>query len=243
VWGLALEVQPLAQLGLGYVRVMNEDRSNRIAGWSGIVFSILSLAVLPVVFSPAPPSVGAPGAEVAAWFEAHRVGFLIGNYLGILAFAPALVQLAVLAAWIRRAEGKDGWLASVVFGSGVFAFAVFACSLVVFQAMPFLVAPHLHLEAEAFGTFAAVWFSLDGLAALPFIVAVAWATHATKVLPRSFAIFSWVVALIAFVMSLGAFFDRPTTIAAGGLLTGVGFVTFFAWTFVLAIHQLRKPAT
>jgi len=137
---------------------MDERRSNRIAGWSGIVFSILSLAVLPVVISPAPPAVGVPGAEVAAWFDAHRTGFLIGNYLGILAFVPGFVQLAVLVASIRKAEPEGGWLAYLVFGSGTFAYAVFACSLCVFQALPFLVAPHLHLSIEAIGSLAAaVW--------------------------------------------------------------------------------------
>jgi hypothetical protein len=219
---------------------MKEHTSNRVAGWSGIVFSILSLAVVPVVLSPAPPSVGAPGAEVAAWFDAHRVGFLVGNYLGILAFAPGFVQLAILVARIRRAEGEEGWLASLVFGTGTFAYAVFACSLVVFQALPFLVAPHLNAAIEAMGSFAAVWFSLDGLAALPFIVAVAWAALATNVLPRWFAHFSWVVAALAFVMSLGAFTSRPAFIAAGGALTGLGFVAFFVWTFVLAILFLRR---
>jgi hypothetical protein len=221
---------------------MTERRSNRIAGWCGIVFSILSLAVVPVVLSPAPPSVGAPGAEVAAWFDAHRVGFLVGNYLGILAFAPGFVQLAVLVARIRRAEGADGWLATLVFGSGTFAYAVFACSLVVFQALPFIVAPHLNVAIEAIGSLAAVWFSLDGLAALPLIVAVAWATYATGVLPRWFASFSWVVAVFALVMSLGAFFVRPAFIAAGGALTGLGFVAFFVWTFVLAILFFRRDA-
>jgi hypothetical protein len=90
------------------------------------------------------------------------------------------------------------------------------------------------------GSLAAVWFSLDGLGALPMIIAVAWATRATNVLPRWFVHFSAVVGVIAFAMSLGAFFAQPGFIAAGGLITGVGFVAFFAWTFVLAILFLRS---
>jgi len=219
---------------------MDERRSNRIAGWSGIVFSILSLAVLPVVISPAPPAVGVPGAEVAAWFDAHRTGFLIGNYLGILAFVPGFVQLAILVASIRKAEPEGGWLAYLVFGSGTFAYAVFACSLCVFQALPFLVAPHLHLSIEAIGSLAAVWFSLDGLGALPMILAVAWAGRSTRVLPGWFTYFSAVVGVLAFVMSLGAFASQPTSIAAGGGTTGLGFVAFFVWTFVLGVLFLRR---
>jgi hypothetical protein len=221
--------------------MMDEARSNRIAGWSGIVFSVLSLAVIPVVLTPAPPVVGAPGAEVAAWFDAHRVGFLLGNYLGILAFVPGFVQLAVLVARIRRAEGDAGFLSTLVFGTGTFAYAVFACSLVVFQALPFMVAPHLNAPIEAMGSLAAVWFSLDGLGALPMILAVAWATRATGVLPRWFAWFSGLVAVLAFVMSLGAFTAYPASIAAGGALTGLGFVAFFVWTLVLAVLFLVRP--
>jgi len=47
------------------------------------------------------------------------------------------------------------------------------------------------------------------------------------------------VAALAFVMSLGAFTAQPATVAAGGLLTGLGFVAFFVWTFVLAIVMRR----
>ena len=50
------------------------------------------------------------------------------------------------------------------------------------------------------GTLGAVWFSLDGLAAIPLLVAVGWAALATQVLPRWFANFSRVVVVLALVM-------------------------------------------
>src|SRR5262245_27400105 len=112
---------------------MIERRALRIAGVSGIVFSILSLIVVPLVATPAsstPPVLGATAEGFAAWYALHRTGFLIGNYLGILAFVPGFVQLAVLAAHIRAREGASGWLAPFVLGSGAFAYAVLACSLV-----------------------------------------------------------------------------------------------------------------
>src|SRR5262245_57764551 len=119
---------------------MTPTRTHRLAGWSGIVFSILSLIVIPLAVTP-PPALGSTADGFATWYSEHRVGFLVGNYLGIAAFVPGFVQLAVLAARIRAREPASGWLAALVLASGTFTYAVFACSLVAFQALPFLVDP------------------------------------------------------------------------------------------------------
>ncbi len=219
---------------------MDDARSNRIAGWAGIVFSLLSLAVIPLALPP-PPALGAGGAAFAEWFVAHRLGFLVGNFLGVAAFFPGLVQLAVLAARVRRAEGEAGWLGSLVLVTGAFAYAVFACSLAVFQALPFVARPGLDGPMEAMGTLASVWFALDGLAALPFVLAVGWAVAATRIFPRWFVRASWAVALLALVMSLGALSAEPVWLAGGGPATGIGFVAFCAWTLALGILFLRRP--
>ena len=218
---------------------MDEERSNRIAGWSGIVFSILSLIVLPLAVPP-PPGLGASGADLSAWFTAHRTSFLVGNYLGIAAFFPGFVQLAVLVARIRRREREEGFLASLVLMTGTFTYAIFACSLVVFQVLPFIVDRRLEGPMEAMGSFASVWFALDGLAALPMVLAVGWATRATGVLPRWFAHFSWIVALLALMMSFGAVSTEPRWFAGGGAVTGAGFVGFFVWTMVMGVMFVRR---
>jgi hypothetical protein len=204
----------------------------KIAGWSGILFSILSLIVLPFALPP-PPALGASGAEFAAWFSAHKTGFLIGNYLGIAAFAPGFVQLVFLAARIRE---RDESMASLVLTTGTFGYAVFACSLVVFQVLPFTSDPK---NADVMGTFASIWFALDGLAALPLVLAVGWATVRTGALPKWLATLSWLVAALALLMSLGALTATPTWLAGGGPATALGFVGFFAWTTAIAVIFLR----
>jgi hypothetical protein len=211
-----------------------DARTLRIAGWAGIVFSVLSLIVIPLVLS-LPPPLGSSGAAFAAWYAEHRLGFLIGNYLGVAAFFPGFVQLAVLAACVRRLEGGADWLASLVLATGAFTYAVFACSLVVYQVLPFLVGPQLESAAEAMGSLGAVWFALDGLAALPLVLSVGWATMRTGALPRWFAHLSWLVAAIAVVMSLGGLTATPAWLAGGGLVTAIGFIVFFAWTFAIGV--------
>ncbi|HEY4121676.1 MAG TPA: hypothetical protein VGM56_27610 [Byssovorax sp.] len=217
---------------------MNVARERAVAGYCGIAFSVLSLVVIPLA-QPLPPPLGTSGAGFAAYFTAHRSAFLLGNYLGVLAFAPGLVQLASLAAEVRRAEKEGGFFTLLVLASGLFAYVFLACSLVVFQALPFLGAPELAPATEAMGSFAMVWFSLDGLGALPILVAVGWAALATGALPRWFARASFVTAVLAVLMSLGAMSATPAWLGAGGPLTGLGFVAFFAWTGALAVAQLR----
>lgn len=140
---------------------------------------------------------------------------------------------------MRRFEGPDGWLASLVLSTGTFAYAVFACTLCVFQVLPFLVAPRLHEAAEAMGALTMVWFALDGLAALPFVMAVGFAARATGALPAGFVPSSALVAALLLAMSAGSLTATPAWLAGGGPVTGLGFVGFFAWTFALAVHFLR----
>lgn len=214
---------------------MDDARALRFAGWAGIAFSVLSLIVIPLA-PAAPPALGASGAAFADWYRAHRTGFLLGNYLGIAAFIPGFVHLAVLA--MRFRVGPRGDLHGIlVLATGTFTYAVFACSLVVFQVLPFVIA---HEDAaETIGTLGAVWFALDGLAAVPFVLAVGVGTAATRALPAWVAKASWVVAVLAIVMSLGAVFTKPAWLAAGGPATLLGFGAFFAWVIALSVVFLR----
>lgn len=223
---------------------MTSARTQRIAGWSGLVFTALSLVVIPLTAggSEQLPAVGGSGEAFARWYAAHKTGFLVGNYLGIAAFVPGFVQLAVLAALFRKKEDDaDRWFGAFVLASGTFTYCVFACSLVAFQALPFLVDPASPQASLAMGTLASIWFSLDGLAAIPFLLAVGWAALATKdVLPRWFASLTWLVTAIAIVMSLGSIWIEPSWLAGGGPATIAGFFAFFVWTGVLAVVMLRR---
>jgi hypothetical protein len=222
---------------------MDDAHANRLAGWAGVVFSVLSLIVLPLLGPGIPPVVGSSGEAFVNYFGEHRLGFLVGNYLGIAAFFPGFVQLVIVANRFRRAEGPEGWFAPLILTTGTFGYAVFGCSLAMFQVLPFLATPGTTQEAHAMGTLASVWFALDGLAGLPLVVAVGWASRATSVLPPWFARFSTVTAVILLVMSVGGLTSNPAWLAGGGFVTAAGFVAFFVWTLVLAIVFLKKKKT
>jgi hypothetical protein len=219
---------------------MDERRLQRIGGGCGIAFVVLSLAVVPFSVAPPPlPTIGASGADFAAWYAAHRVGFLVGNWLGVAAFVPGFVQLAVLAAAVRKREGETPFFSALVLGSGTFAYAVFCASLCAFQAMPFLVDPSRADAADALGTLTSAWFALDGLVGLPLVLALAWAGRATGTLPGPVVAAAAPVGVGLLVMSLGALTTTPAWLAAGGPATAGGFVLFFAWLLAVSIAQLR----
>jgi hypothetical protein len=196
--------------------------------------------VLPAVAPVGPPTLGGDASAFVAWFSEHRRGFLWGNYFGIAAFFPGFIQLAVLGARVKRLDGPHGFLGSLVVSSGTFAYSVFACSLAVFQVLPFLAQPRLEGGMEAMGSLAQVWFALDGLVAAPLVLSVAWAALSVAVLPRWFAYFSLAIAGVVVVGSFGSMTTSPTWLAAGGALTGMAFVAIFSWTLVLSVVQLKQ---
>src|SRR5688572_27404817 len=84
-------------------------KERKLAGWAGILFSILSLIVVPLSPEVGPP-IGSPADAIADYYSKHQLGFLVGNYLGIAAFFPGFIQLVIVSAWFRRREDRDGWL-------------------------------------------------------------------------------------------------------------------------------------
>jgi hypothetical protein len=225
----------------------------RLAGAAGIVFAVLSLAVIPL--SPeVPPPLGSGLPEIAAYYTAHRLPFMIGNALGVAAFLPGLVQLAFLAAAFRRAEGQDGWLWMLVLSSGAFTYAVATFVLIAFQTVPFLIrpgdtVPFMIRPGDDGGLVAITFlanagFSLVFLAGLAFILSVIWATLSTGVLPRWFAHAGVLVAISSLVQSAGAIVTEPRWLAGGGMATMVAFQAFFVWLFALGvIFLIRSPGT
>jgi hypothetical protein len=225
---------------------MDQRRAHKTAGVAGLVFAALSLVVIPLTLAPESQGGAATSATVLGpsirWYQQHRAGFLVGNYLGLAAFFAGFVQLAVLYAEIRKREGAAGWLAILVFGCGTFAYAMFGCSLVIFQTMPFLLDPAMPQATRGLSTLSMISFALDGLGAAPFVAAVAWAVGTTHVLPKWFAVLSWITVGIAVLMSLGALVESPRWLAVGGTATDLGFVAFFVWIAVMAVLFLRMKS-
>src|SRR5688572_29857880 len=85
-------------------RTIHGMSHNRIAGWAGIAFFVLS-GIIVAVASFWPP-LGAGAGEIVTWYRAHRMPFLVGNYLAAVAAVPSFIQIAYLCMMVRRAEGE-----------------------------------------------------------------------------------------------------------------------------------------
>ena len=98
-----------------------KDKAVALFGGIAVAMYLVAIALTP---AQAPDS-GSPGAEIVHWATAHR-GQLLASYLLLaVGLAVLMVFAAGLYRIIRRAEGKDDWLAmaslaSVVAGAGIF---------------------------------------------------------------------------------------------------------------------------
>ena len=220
---------------------MDSNRGAKVAGWAGIVFLVLSCVV--VVVSPSWPSLGATQGEVVAYYRAHRLPFLVGNYLAIAALIPGFVQLGFLVGVFRRAEGEGGWLWIVVLGSGVAAYALGGAVLVVYQVIPFELEAGQEAVAKGFSDLGGAGLALFLLAQLGYVLAVTWASVATRALPRWHAALGVGVAILSLTGSLGAIVTPPL-LAGGGPGSCVPAGAFFVWNTVIAVIFLLpvRPA-
>jgi hypothetical protein len=217
---------------------MESSRDAKIAGWAGILFVLLSGVI--AVVSPFWPPLGATAAEVVAYYPAHRLPFLVGNYLAIAAVVPGFVELAYLTALFRRAEGEKGWLWILVLGTGVAAHALGSAVLITYQVVPFETGPGLEAVAKGLNDLAGAGFALFLLGLLAYVLAASWATYATRALPRWYGHLGIPVAILSLVASLGAIWTPPG-LAGGGLASCVAVSAFFGWCLVLAVLFLRRP--
>jgi hypothetical protein len=209
----------------------------RIAGWAGVAFFVLSGVI--VVAAPFWPPLGASAAEVVTWYRAHRMPFLVANYLAMVAAVPSFIQLAYLCMLVRRAEGERGWLWIAMLGSATLAHAMGALALTVYQAVPFQLAAAQAAVAKGLSDLAGVAFAMFLTVLAGFLGVTAWALFATKVLPRWLAQATIPMAVVCFIGSFGAIWEEPRWLAGGGFFTAATCSTFFVWCLIVAVLFLR----
>src|SRR5688500_18548914 len=103
---------------------MAEERWERIAAATGIVFVILGVAAYLMMGQP--PGSGASAQDVIDYHHGNRDSMQMANYLWGVAGIFFLWFLGSLRAHLRRAEGDAGRLSAVVFGSGLVAGTIFS---------------------------------------------------------------------------------------------------------------------
>jgi hypothetical protein len=91
------------------VKVMNENKHERLGAASGLAMVVLAIAAM--AFERAPVTAGD--------FAANRAALVTQSMLFLAGSGPALWFIGGLRAHLQRAEGPTARLSSVVFGSGI----------------------------------------------------------------------------------------------------------------------------
>jgi hypothetical protein len=190
----------------------------------------VALSGVIVVVSPFWPPLGTAPDVVHAYYAAHRLPFLIGNYLALLAIVPSFLQIAVIVKRVQQAEGEGGWKWITVLSTAIVAHALGGLALVVYQAVPF---------DERLSDLAGVAFatSLIGLGA--FAAFTGWAITSTRALPGWSGWLGHPAAALCFFGSLGSIWSEPAWLAGGGLLSAAAAGVFFGWCLAVSIALLR----
>lgn len=213
-------------------------RPQPLVGLAGIAYALLSIIVGPMCPQPFPTNVFT-GAESAAYFAANQNMFLIGNYLGLVAFLPGLPLFAYTAARIRAKEAADGWIWLMVLMGGVLAHSVGAIDLALYEvaalpaarATPELAKLCLDMAAVTFG----FCFLLIGFYALVTSVAAL----KLGVFSKASGLVGLVVGVLCCAASLGTLFLDNQFLAIPGQFVGGAFVLFFAWQGMIAVDAWR----
>lgn len=216
-----------------------KDKAVAVVGGISVVAYVVAIALTP---SPAPDS-GSTGVELVHYATVHRSQLLASFLLFALALAVLMVFAAGLYRIIRRAEGKDDWLAMASVASVVAGAGIFGAGTALFMVVAYRPATD---PAVVRALWDAGWLAYNsaGLGFSAWIAIVAVATLKHQALPVWTAWIGVPVALIGFV---GPFAVKAGTGAfspQGWFALVVG-LTFGAWLLAVSLatwRSTRAPA-
>ena len=206
---------------------MNDQRWERYAAWSGLIFFVLLVIAFAVL--PSPPDFDAPASEIADYYTDHQDGIRLSVGLVTAALFFFVWFIAALRSAFAAAEGGGRRLANLVYGTGLVATA----SIGLCQGAVAVAALHPELTSpEVLRTlhdFSVVGFApLTGIFAA-FFLASAVAIQRLGVLPAWLGGFALVVGVIQ-ILGIGAMLTDDGAFAADGVLGGfLPLIAFAVW--------------
>lgn len=219
---------------------MNDQRWERYAAWSGLVFFVLLVIAFAVL--PSPPDFDAPASEVADYYADHQDGIRVSVVLVTAALFFFVWFIAALRAALAAAEGGGRRLSNLVYGTGLVATAGIGLAqgaVAVAALHPELTSPEV---IRALHDFSVVGFApLTGIFAA-FFFANAVAIRRLGVLPAWLGIFALVVGVIQ-LLGIGAMLTDDGAFAADGVLGGflplIAFAVWFPAASVALANRVR----
>jgi hypothetical protein len=218
-----------------------KDRSDRTLDRLGAVAGIAAVVLLISLFTmiPALPSPDKPITEIARSATVNREGLLAGAYLGALLSGALLLFGAVVAARLRRAEGREGgWWMVALCGIAGSAFGIVGN---VFSVVFVRAVGHGARGNELWVGYGADHWAgvLVGIPLAVFVFGAALGARETSVLPRWLAFLGAAAALLLAVGAGSVVGDEVD----GGILGTVlllGYVGFIVWILGVSTSLWRR---
>jgi len=206
---------------------MNDQRWERYAAWSGLVFFVLLVIAFAIL--PSPPDFDAPANDVANYYVDHQDGIRVSLVFLTAALFFFVWFIAALRAALAAAEGGGRRVSNLVYGTGLVAIAAIGIcqgAVAVAALHPELTSPEV---TRTLHDFSFVGFApLTGIFAA-FFLANAVAIQRLGVLPAWLGAFALVVGVIQ-ILGIGAMLTDDGAFAADGVLGGfLPLIAFALW--------------
>jgi hypothetical protein len=222
---------------------MNDQRWERYAAWSGLVFFVLLVIGFGVL--PAPPDFDAPASEIARYYTDHQDGIRVSVALITAALFFFVWFIGALRAALATGEGGGRRLANLAYGTGlVVTAAVALCqgAVAVAALHPELTSPEV---IRSLHDFSVVGLSPATGIFVAFFLANAVAILRLQVLPAWVGWFAAVVAVIQ-ILGIGVMFTDDGAFAADGVLGGflplIAFAVWFPAASIALARAGERPA-
>ena len=216
------------------------DKAVAVFGGISVVLYLVAIALTP---GHAPDS-GSAGVEIVDYAAVDRGQLLASYMLFALALAVVMVFAAGLYRIIRRAEGKDGWLAMASLSSVVAGAGIFGAGTALFMVVAYRPATDPAV-VRAFWDAGWLAYNTAGFGFSAWIAIVAVATFRHRVLPVWTA---WVGVPVALIGLVGPFAVKAGAgpFSPQGWFALVVALTFGAWLLAASLAtwgSTRAPAT
>jgi hypothetical protein len=213
----------------------------RWAAGTGVAYVVF--AVVGFFFVPDPPKPSVSNEGLLAYFATKTEELSFQVFFFALAAISFLWFIGTLAGALRRAEEGSLGLAAIAVAAGATANAVFLAGMVSWSALAASADSILDQGVARglydFGRFA---YTLSGVPAAAFVLAVSVGTLRTRFLPTAVG---WAGLLLALVLVLdvaAATIGDDDDFGPTGSYGVITFLLFLAWVFVTSLFLMQRIA-
>jgi hypothetical protein len=214
---------------------MSEAQAERVGAATGIMFVLLIVIGLFVVI-PTAPAFDSSSARIQQFYVQHRHDLQVGLFIASFAFLFYVWFLGSLVSHLRAAEGREGRLTAIVFGSGLIIITGFIVALAVFAVAAFRPEQTSAELIRALNDFGFLLAVPAALVATAFFAAIAKLSFKTDALPGWLSGLAVLAAICSGLAAGGVFSDSGAFNAGNGALGFyIPFISFLLWILLASI--------